>query len=319
MRIGLPVIAALLAGLCGEASAQSCSFSNTGIDFGNVNLISGGFQTATGTFSANCSGTPGQTIRICPNFNAGSGGVDPSGSPRYLTQGATRLKYDLFRTNGVGQVWGSYTWPYSPRPPTLSIALSGSGSGSVSQTVFGRLYNQQSALPTGTYLSVFSGAHTQIDYGYAPGFSCGPTLSSRVQNIPFTVRATNNSTCTVVASDLSFGSQTNLSAAVTSTNTVSVTCTAGTIFEIGLNNGTSGAATPAARKMTNTVNADTVAYGIYRNSGYSQQWGNTSGVDTVGGVGTGLSQNFTGYGRVPAQTTPSSQVYTDNLIAIVTY
>ena len=60
------------------ASAQSCVFTNTGVDFGNVNLAGGGTQTATGTFAASCTGTPGQSIRICANFNAVPAQATPS-------------------------------------------------------------------------------------------------------------------------------------------------------------------------------------------------------------------------------------------------
>jgi spore coat protein U-like protein len=301
------------------ANAYSCSFSNTGIDFGNVDLTSGGFQSATGTFTADCTGNPGQTITICPNFNEGSGGIDPSGSPRFMTQGATQLRFDLFQTNGVGKQWGSYTWPYSGKPPTLSVTIGNNGFGSASQTIFGRLYNQQATLPPGTFTSMFGGANTQIDYGLGPSFKCNAAISGRAQNVPFLVRATNNSTCTVVATDLDFGIQNNLDAPIAATNLITATCTAGTVFEIGLSNGSSGATSPSQRKMTSTLNSQSVSYQIYRNAARTQVWGSTFGSDTVSSVSSGLPLIFTGYGLVPAQATPNSQVYTDNVVVVVTY
>jgi spore coat protein U-like protein len=305
----------------GTAHAQSCSFTNTGIDFGNVNLLSGGYQSAAGTFSANCSGTAGQTITICPNFNAGSGGMQSSGDPRYLTQSAstTKLEYNLFRSNGVGQVWGSYTWSASPRPPTLSITLGSGGSGSTSQTIYGRLYNSQSGVPTGTFSSVFSGANTQIDYGYSSSFRCSPTLSSRVQNVPFTVRTTNNSSCTITTTTLNFGSQPDLNTARTATNSIAINCTAGTLYDVGLSNGTSGGTGPTARLMSNTNTTTKITYGIYRDATHILPWGSTSGTNTVTGLGTGLSQTYTGYGLVPVQSMPPSLLYTDTVVVTVTY
>lgn len=314
----LPILALLMLAQTQDAAAQSCSFSNTGIDFGNVSL-GGGFQTANGTFAANCTGTPGQTIRICANFNAGSGGAASSGDPRYLSQGATQMSYNIYRTNGVGQIWGSHTWSASARPPAITISLNGSGNGNVSHTMFGRLSNQQGTLPTGTFSSVFSGANTRIDYGYAPGFNCGPTLSSRVQSVPFTVRTTNNSACTITATDLNFGNQANLNASILARNSIQVNCTAGTLYEVGLGNGTSGATAPSGRRMTNIATAGTIAYGIFRDNARSQQWGSSSGVNTMSGVGTGTSQVFTGYGLVPVQPTPGAYTYTDTIIVQVTY
>jgi len=318
LRLALIAFALLFLNIRG-AAAQTCSFSNTGIDFGNVNLTTGTFYISAGTLTASCSGTAGQTVRVCANFNAGSGGVHASGDPRYLAQGATRLSYNLFRTNGVGQVWGSYTWSPTPRPPAISLTLGANGTGSVSTTIYGRLYNGQTTVPTGTFLSLFSGTHTQIDYGYGPGFACSATLSSRVQNVPFTVRATNNSTCTVTTTALDFGAQTDLSPVHDTANSIGVTCTAGTVYDVGLNGGLSGAADPALRRMTNAATPLYITYGIYRDAGRSQPWGGTSGSNTMAGTGTGTAQTYTGYGRVPVQTTPNALTYTDTVVVTVTY
>ncbi|MBC8036001.1 MAG: spore coat protein U domain-containing protein, partial [Rhizobiales bacterium] len=122
-------------------NAQSCVFTNTGVNFGNVNLAAGGTPSATGTFTANCTGIPGRSIRVCANFNAGSGGAHASSNPRYMLQGATRMNYNLYRNNNVNRVWGSYTWAPSPNPPRITVNLNGSGSGSTSRTIYGRINN----------------------------------------------------------------------------------------------------------------------------------------------------------------------------------
>jgi spore coat protein U-like protein len=166
---------------------------------------------------------------------------------------------------------------------------------------------------------VFSGAHTQIDYGYSDSFACGTALSPRVQSVPFTVRATNNSSCTVTTTTLDFGNETGLDSAKTATNAISVTCTAGTLYDVGLSNGSSGGSGPAARQMSNAATAETVAYGIYRDPAHTQPWGGTAGADTAMGLGTGTAQTFTGYGLVPAQATPPALTYTDTVVVTVTY
>ena len=318
LRLAAVILAALL--LQGTAAqAQVCTFSNTGIDFGNVSLTGGSFQLTTGTFTASCSGTAGRTVTICPNFNAGSGGVDATGDPRYMTQGAARLGYNLFKSNGIGQVWGSYTWAPSPRPPAMSVALATNGTGSSASTIYARIYNGQSTTGTGTYSSSFSGSQTQIDYGYSTSFSCSSTLSARAQNVPFVVRTTNNSSCTVATTALDFGSQPNLTVIRDATNTININCSPGTIYTVGLNGGTSGATNPTLRRMTNVATAGYVTYGIYRDAARTQPWGDTAGSNTASGTGTGIAQSFTGYGRVPVQTTPASLVYTDTVVVSVTY
>jgi spore coat protein U-like protein len=301
------------------ASAQVCTFSNTGVDFGNLNLTTGSTQSSTGAFTASCTGTPGQTVNICANFNAGSGGVATSGDPRYMLQGTTKLNYNIFTNNGVGQVWGSYLWAPSPRPPNLSIKLSNIGSGSVSQTMFGRIYNAQTTTPTGTFISTFSGSQSQIDYGYSASFNCSSTLSPRVQSVPFVVRTTNNSTCAVTTTNLDFGAQTSLASAMLATNSIYITCTPGTAYTIGMSNGTSGATSPALRKMTNATTTDFVGYGIYLDAARTQVWGNGVTGAMPSTTGNGLAQSFTGYGLVPAQATPTPLDYTDTVIVTITY
>jgi spore coat protein U-like protein len=300
------------------ASAQVCTFSNTGVDFGNVNMIIAQ-PTSTGTFSASCTGTPGQQILICANFNAGSGGMHPSGDPRYLTQGASRLEYNLYTNKGKGKIWGSYLWAPPDRPPSITFKLDKSGNGSVSQTIFGIIFGGQNATPTGTFISTFSGSQSQIDYGYSSSFNCSSTLSTRVQIVPFTVRTTNNSTCNVSTTNLDFGTQTDLSTAKLATNSIYITCTPGTAYTIGMSNGTSGATSPALRKMTNATTTDFVGYGIYLDAARTQVWGNGVTGAMPSTTGNGLAQSFTGYGLVPAQATPTPLDYTDTVIVTITY
>ena len=116
----------------------------------------------------------------------------------------------------------------------------------------------------------------------------------------FTVSATVLATCEVTANDLAFGdydpvAPSNLDAATT----LSVTCTNGTPFNVGLDLGTGGGATTAIRYMVN--GGDTLSYTLYRNALRTQLWGDTIGADTLSGVGTGSAATIDVYGRVPMQ------------------
>ncbi|HHN73536.1 MAG TPA: hypothetical protein ENK13_05550, partial [Thermopetrobacter sp.] len=77
------------------AVAQSCSFSIADVDFGNVDMTSGLDTTTATTINVFCWGAPGRTIILCPNINAGSGGVAGGGDPRYMRQGGGRIGYNL--------------------------------------------------------------------------------------------------------------------------------------------------------------------------------------------------------------------------------
>ena len=68
-----------------------------------------------------------------------------------------------------------------------------------------------------------------------------------------------------------------------------------------------------------TSGGATINYSLYNNSGRTTNWGNTIGTDTVSSTGTGASQSFTVYGRVPAQTTPAPATYSDTITVTVTY
>jgi len=299
------------------AWSQTCTFTNTGLNWGSVNLLSGSAFDLNGTFTANCTGFAGLTVRICPNFNAGTGGVNGTGSERYMLNGANQLRYNVYQNAARTTVWGSRTWGLPPTPPTINLPLGGGGTGSLSTTMFARIFSGQAALPTGTYVSTFSGNHTQVAYFYSFFGSCAAVGLVNVTNVPFTAQAVYPPSCTVSATSLNFGPHGILDTAVDAANTVSVTCSNTTPYTISLSGGNAGATDPTQRQMAN--GAATVTYGIYRDAARLLPWGSTIGVDTVAGTGNGSTQNHTGYGRVPAQSTPSAQTYTDTILVTVTY
>jgi spore coat protein U-like protein len=143
------------------------------------------------------------------------------------------------------------------------------------------------------------------------------TLANPSVAMPFTVSVTIDPHCGVTATMLDFGTAGVLQTEVDGTNTLFVTCSATTPYSISLNGGLTGAVDPTQRKMSK--GAETVTYGLYRNSGRTQPWGDSIGSNTVAGVGTGLAQSFAIYGRVPSQPTPSPGTYTDTVVVTVTY
>jgi spore coat protein U-like protein len=114
---------------------------------------------------------------------------------------------------------------------------------------------------------------------------------------------------------LDFGTQGPLVANIDQTSTITVTCTTGAAYNVGLDGGGSGNIN--ARRMINGTN--NVGYQLYSNSARTNVWGNTVGTDTVAGSGNGTSQTLTVYGRVPPQTTPVAAVYNDTVNVTVTY
>lgn len=299
------------------AVAQSCTFSMPDLNFGTIDLTQNINFDTTATFQASCSGLANRTVRVCPNFGAGSGGVAAGGNPRYLLSGASQMRFNIYRNATFTQVWGSRYWGYTPTPPTINVALNAAGTGTATVVARGRVPTGQTTLPIGYYQSSFAGGHTLVAYAYSTVGNCAAIGTTNATQVPFNVVANNRGTCTVTATTLDFGQRGLLDANIDATNQIAVTCTTNIPYQVGLNGGSASATDPTQRKMTLATRQ--ITYGIYRDAARTLPWGNTIGANTVAGTGTGAAQTLVGYGRVPVQPTPAPGVYTDTIVVTVTY
>lgn len=135
--------------------------------------------------------------------------------------------------------------------------------------------------------------------------------------------------CSVSATGVSFGGYDVFAASqITSTTTISVTCTlqsGGTTtvnYAIALAPGSSS--TFVQRQMKNGGNA--LGYNLYSDSARTTVWGDGTGsTQTVPGsmrvkpATPTLTDNFTGYGSVPALQDVGVGAYSDNITITVTY
>jgi spore coat protein U-like protein len=283
-----------------------CTVSMTNVSFGAFTLSGSPIDT-TGTLTVSCPAGGGPDQYVCLSI-----GVDPGGdaTSRMMLDGTNGLRYDLYKDAARTQKWGSWETGYAGTG-VQTIALRG-----VPQdiTVYARVFGSQST-PPGSYSSFFAMHPYLTSKDNSGGPSC-PTAPN-TDSTSFTVTATVLAGCNLTATDLDFGTVGVLSSNVDAASTVSVTCSNGTPYNVGLNAGTGAGATVANRKMTSGGN--TVSYSLYTDSARTTVWGNTVGTDTVAGTGTGTSQALTVYGRVPSQTTPPPSTYSDTIIVTVTY
>jgi len=100
------------------------------------------------------------------------------------------------------------------------------------------------------------------------------------------------------------------------TGTINANCVSGTPWTIALGPGNGAGATVTNRTMTS--GAFSLAYALYKDAAYSQNWGNT-GSDTVSGTGTGADQPQTVYARIAAGLSPAPGDYTDTVTATITF
>ncbi|MDP9096969.1 MAG: spore coat protein U domain-containing protein, partial [Pseudomonadota bacterium] len=107
------------------------------------------------------------------------------------------------------------------------------------------------------------------------------------------------------------------STALNGTTTLTVACSLLAPYTVGLDAGSGAGATIATRRMTNGAN--TLQYKLFSDPGRTINIGQTVGTDTVSGNGTGVAQTITIYGQIlPSQlTTPG--LYSDSVIATITY
>jgi len=147
----------------------------------------------------------------------------------------------------------------------------------------------------------------------AAGIASAASAGSATANLG--VSASIAATCTISTSAVAFGAYSG--SIVDATGTVTANCINGTPWTIGLGAGTGSGATTSSRKMTSGAN--TLTYQLFSDSTRSTNWGNSAGVDTVAGTGTGASQNQTVYGRIPAGTVPAAGSYTDTVVATINF
>ena len=133
------------------------------------------------------------------------------------------------------------------------------------------------------------------------------------------VTTTVQSSCLVSAAPLSFGNYDPVSAtANNATSSITVTCTTGTNFTVGLNAGTASGASVTTRQMSNA--SQHLNYSLFSDSGRTSNWGNTAGVDTPAAITATASPSvLTVYGRIAAQQNVPAGAYSDTVTITVTY
>ncbi|KRG67477.1 hypothetical protein ABB27_09665 [Stenotrophomonas terrae] len=148
--------------------------------------------------------------------------------------------------------------------------------------------------------------------------------SAATQTTQFQVRIVITESCdiqAVAASDIDFGTLTRSTGTpVDAQGTLEVNCSNGTPYTIGMNSGANATSTTAAadnRRMSDGSN-NFLAYGLYRDAGRQNFWGDVVGTDTLAGTGSASTQTVPVYGRVPSTDAPAGS-YSDTVIATITY
>jgi spore coat protein U-like protein len=309
----LPILVIFLCWQTDPAKAAiSCSVTASGLAFGDVTsaLLANQTSSTTGTISFNCTGfTANSTATVCLSLDTYN-----SSNTRSMTSGSNTLNYQIYQNSSYTTRWGDRADGFVV---TAFVSTNSSGAASGSATMYAQVLTGQTTLPAGSYSqSIVGGSNNELAAANGTSTPC-TSITSNTKGISFTTTATISNLCNISASNLDFGSVANLSTSVAGTSSITLQCTNGDAYNVGLNAGSGGGATITNRLMTN--GSYTVTYSLYQNNAHSAVWGNTIGTNTVSGTGSGGSQILTVYGLVPVQTAPAAGTYNDTVIATVTY
>jgi len=294
--------------VCGaaQAFAQNCTVSLTSLNFGSIVTLSSGNTDVKGTITLSCPGLVLSNFSAVVSADIGTGGS--SGTVRQMANGSSRLNYQLYRDSARTSVFSSIGSPLGGGPIGESWGSLLFGS-SVDIPFYGRVFGNQSGVSSGSYASyvVF-----RVDYRNCVLF-CNDVTTFLILDVVAYV----SKQCSVSASDINFGSRGALATNVNANGRLDVLCTPGTDFAISLSNGQNG--TSANDRKMRSPAGGTVDYNLYRTPDYTAVWGSSLSTDTLSGSGSGTTDAYTVFGRVPAQPTPAAGVYTDTIIVTLTY
>ncbi|MCA0401380.1 MAG: spore coat U domain-containing protein [Proteobacteria bacterium] len=300
------------------ARAQTCTVTASGPAFGTADVLLNTAIDTSATITMSCTGGPANgTLRLC--LNIGYPAPATAGGNRIAASGANQLSFQLYSDAARSVIWGSWKVAGGGAGVQADLPTNASGAtGTVTRTLYARIPAGQTTKPAGTYTRTFPTTSTHYSVQTAGAASCA-TLTAGTRRITgLSMSATVPSKCAVSNASLDFGNNAALTSLVDASTTIGVTCTPTLPYQIALGQGLgSGVTNPAARKMTKA--AETITYGLYRDTARSLPWGWTNGTNTLGGTGTGNTVAVPVYGRVPAQVTPTPGTYTDTVTITVTY
>lgn len=323
------LLLALTAAACSfevRAQALGCQVDTVPtLDFGRPGANPTSRVDTASSVSVSCEGFLGEQVKVCIGINASTPG-NTLLPYRQLRDGGDRIDYQIYRDSSRTQTWGRRTDAGTAGPLEVVITLDQPyffnllGRGSTGNLpVYGRIIAGQSGLGAGNYTSTMNNSDIAATNNLSA--PCGSFNSNRET---FTARATATllGSCTIVASDLSFGTRFSLAGNIDASSTLGVTCTANTAYNVSLNGGSVTGNIANRRMGLNGTAPGVVGYQLYRDAGRSQVWGDGSGASTTvigAGTGTGTPTTLTVYGRVPSQPMPPSGIYRDTVTATVEY
>ncbi|SMF99759.1 Csu type fimbrial protein [Burkholderia singularis] len=297
-----------------RAIAADCSLvAATPASFGSVtsfNVASQPQSTSTTNVGMTC---PGAFLGLISLGNRISGTVMSANGLKLVSSTGDSIPYSLYQDSSYSKqitLGTTYDW-YS----TQWISIGGSASSSSALPLYFRTA-PGSNVAAGTYTDTLTiNWDWHVCTGIAILICLGWSNGSGSTVVPVTLTVTND--CVIVAPNVNFGSAPSVGSFQAVTGNLSLTCTKGMVYTVGLSPGANPAAN-GRRQMANGTNR--LQYDIY-SSGGSTVWG-----QATNRVGSGTAANGQAAQQFPYtakiytdQSTPAVGTYTDSVIIDVRY
>lgn len=120
------------------------------------------------------------------------------------------------------------------------------------------------------------------------------------------------------AATLDFGTAGVLDTAIDDSVDLSIQCTEGTEYFVGLSAGLNADPVDDVDDRHMEADGELIAYQLYKTDAYTTVWGDVSSA-RVSSTGTGAAQTFTVWGRVPVQSTPPADTYVDTVTVTMSF
>ena len=142
---------------------------------------------------------------------------------------------------------------------------------------------------------------------------CATRASAASTNGNLTLQATVSDACSVTDAALTFGAvNPTAGVIIPMTTNISVNCTLGTTFSVGLGDGSN--ATGGNRRLRRGATTDYLTYELFRDLTMTSRFGDTGSSDRVAGLGLGIAATpVIVYGKIPAGQTATSGSYSDSV------
>jgi spore coat protein U-like protein len=140
------------------------------------------------------------------------------------------------------------------------------------------------------------------------------TAAAARMQTTFQVTSSISDSCTVTVAAMDFGAYHGKQ--IDQTSGITVTCTKGAPYQVGLDNGPNYSA--PNRRLKHRASAAYLTYELYRDATRTARWGNDE-TSNVQMIGDGAAQHINVYGRVPGSQTGPIGSYSNTTTVTVNF